>query len=240
VNDLSKKPVLRPEQKEVTYSSARWEILQQLRKRSLQVMKKLENSHLQATVHGSIARGDVTKTSDIDIFISNPISSFSVETALERSGFQVLERKIIQATPLYALKAYIELESQTSVSFPLVKMRQVEKEFYRFGGEVTVSVLEKNKRVLGVDKRLMLIEPTSEGHVETTVINKEREVAKLLDISTNTVLDRVRALLRRDKVGRTGVYIEKELNSEETFEEAMKKLADNNPAVRRRIKFFKK
>jgi len=240
VNDLSKKPVIRPEQKEVTYSSARWEILQQLRKRSLQVMKKLENSHLQVTVHGSIARGDVTETSDIDIFISNQISSFSVETALERSGFQVLERKIIQATPLYALKAYIELESQTSVSFPLVKMRQVEKEFYRFGGEATVSILEKNKRVLGVDKRLMLIEPTSEGHVETTVINKEREVAKLLAISTNTVLDRVRALLRRDKVGRTGVYIEKELNSEETFEETMKKLADNNPAVRRRIKFFKK
>jgi len=240
VNDLSKKPVIRPEQKEVTYSSARWEILQQLRKRSLQVMKKLENSHLQVTVHGSIARGDVTETSDIDIFISNQISSFSVETALERSGFQVLERKIIQATPLYALKAYIELESQTSVSFPLVKMRQVEKEFYRFGGEATVSILEENKRVLGVDKRLMLIEPTSEGHVETTVINKEREVAKLLAISTNTVLDRVRALLRRDKVGRTGVYIEKELNSEETFEETMKKLADNNPAVRRRIKFFKK
>ena len=240
MNDLSKKPVIRPEQKEVTYSSARWEILQQLRKRSLQVMKKLENSHLQVTVHGSIARGDVTETSDIDIFISNQISSFSVETALERSGFQVMERKIIQATPLYALKAYIELESQTSVSFPLVKMRQVEKEFYRFGGEATVSILEENKRVLGVDKRLMLIEPTSEGHVETTVINKEREVAKLLAISTNTVLDRVRALLRRDKVGRTGVYIEKELNSEETFEEAMKKLADNNPAVRRRIKFFKK
>lgn len=237
---MSKKPVIRPERKEVTYSSSHWEILNQLRGRSLQVMKKLEKYHLQATVHGSIARGDVTQTSDIDMFISNPRSSFSVETALEMSGFEVLERKIIQATPLYALKAYLELEGQTSVSFPLVKMRQVEKEFYRFGGEASVSILEKNKRVLGVDKRLMLIEPTSEGHIETTVINMEKEVSKLLAISQNTVLDRVRALLRRDKVGRTGVFIEKELNPEETFEQAMKKLADKNPAVRRRIKFFKK
>jgi uncharacterized protein len=237
---LSKKPVTRPDQKEVIYSSGRWKTLEQLRKRSLEIMKKLESSHLLSTVHGSIARGDVTQTSDIDIFISNPISSFAVETALERSGFQVLERKIIQATPLYALKGYIELDNQTSISFPLVKMRQVEKEFYRFGGEATVSVLEKNKRVLGVDKRLMLIEPTTEGHIETTIINKEKEVAKLLAISPSTVLDRKRALLRRDKVGRTGVYIEKDLNPEETFEQGMKKLADNNPAVRRRIKFFQK
>ena len=237
---MSKKPITRPDQKEVTYSSTHWEILEQLRKRSLEVMKKLENSHLVSTVHGSIARGDVTQTSDVDIFISNPMSSFAVETALESSGFQVLERKLIQATPLYALKGYIELDGQTSVSFPLVKMRQVEKEFYRFGGEATISILEKNTRVSGVDKRLMLIEPTAEGHKESTIVNKEKEAAKLLGISPTTVLDRTRALLRRDKVGRTGVYIEKELNPEETFEQAMKKLADNNPAVRRRIRFFQK
>ena len=230
----------RAEQKEVTYSAGHWEILEQLRKRSLQIMKTLESSHLQVSVHGSLARGDVTETSDIDLFISNPGSSFAVETALERSGFQVLERKLIQATPLYALKGYIELDGQTSLSFPLVKMRQVEKEFYRFGGEATVSGLEKNKRVLGVDKRLMLIEPTTKGHIETTVVNKEKEVAKLMRISPNTVLDRERALLRRDKVGRTGVYIEKELNPEHTFEQAMKKLADTNPAVRRRIRFYQK
>jgi predicted nucleotidyltransferase len=41
-------------------------------------------------------------------------------------------------------------------------------------------------------------------------------------------------------VGRTGVFIEKELAPDETFEQAMKKLADQNPAVRRRIKFYQK
>jgi len=232
--------VKKAEQLEVVYDTSRWEILEQLRKKSIQVMRALDKSHLQVTVHGSIARGDVTQTSDIDIFISGPTSSFTVETALERSGFQVFERKIIQATPLYAIKGYIELDSQTSVSFPLVKMRQVEKEFYKFGGEVTVFDLEENKRVFGVDKRLMLIEPTTEGHIETTVLGEEKKVAKILGISPNTVLDRSRALLRRDRVGRTGVYIEKELPPEETFEQAMKKLADRNPAVRRRIRFFQK
>jgi len=54
------------------------------------------------------------------------------------------------------------------------------------------------------------------------------------------VLDRVHALLRRDEIGRTGVFIQKELAPDETFEQAMKKLADQNPAVRRRTKHHKK
>ena len=61
-------------------------------------------------------------------------------------------------------------------------------------------------------------------------------MAKLLSISVETVLDRVHALLRRDKVGRTGVFVERELNSDETFEMVLKQLADENPAVRRRLK----
>ena len=86
----------------------------------------------------------------------------------------------------------------------------------------------------------MLIEPTGEGHVESAVVGREEMVANLLGVSLNTVLDRVRALLRRDEVGRTGVFIERELAPDETFEQAMKKLADQNPAVRRRLKFYQK
>ena len=203
-------------------------------------MEMLDNCHLWSVVHGSIARGDVSETSDIDLFLHDPPSSFVIETALERSGFQVYQRTIIQATPLYALKGYILLDSQTSLSFPLVKLRPVEKDFYRFGGEASLSVIKEEKRVPGVDKRLMLIEPTTEGHVESSVASREEDVARLLGISLNTVLDRVSALLRRDDVGRTGVFIEKELAPDETFEQAMKKLADQNPAVRRRIKFYQK
>ncbi len=230
----------RAERLEIVYDKKRWKLLKQLRLRTIQIMETLYNAHLRSIVHGSIVRGDVSETSDIDVFLPDHPSSFIIETALERSGFQAYQRTIIQATPLYALKGYIELDQQTSLSFPLVKLRPVEKDFYRFGGEASLSTLRDDKRVLGVDKRLMLIEPTTEGHIENAVVGQEEMVANLLGVSLNTVLDRVRALLRRDEVGRTGVFIEKELAPDETFEQAMKKLAYQNPAVRRRIKFYQK
>jgi predicted nucleotidyltransferase len=237
---MAKKPVKRAERVEVVYGRKRWKLLKQFREKTVQIMETLDNRHLRSIVHGSIARGDVSETSDIDVFLPDPPSSFVIETALERSGFRVYQRTIVQATPLYALKGYIVLDSQASLSFPLVKLRPVEKDFYRFGGEASLSMLRGDKRVPGVDKRLMLIEPTDEGHVESAVVGREKEAANRLGVSLNTVLDRVRALLRRDEVGRTGVFIERELAPDETFEQAMKKLADQNPAVRRRIKFYRK
>ena len=237
---MAKKPMKRGERIEVLYDKRHWKLLKQLRAKTIQIMETLDNCHLRSIVHGSIARGDVSETSDIDVFLPSPPSSFVIETSLERSGFRVYQRTIVQATPLYALKGYIGLDPQTTLSFPLVKLRPVEKDFYRFGGEASLSTLREDKRVLGVDKRLMLIEPTVYGHVESAVVGREKEVANLLGVSLNTVLDRVHALLRRDEVGRTGVFIERELAPDETFEQAMKKLADQNPAVRRRIKFYQK
>jgi hypothetical protein len=198
-------------------------------------MEGLENFHLEAIVHGSIARGDVNRKSDIDVFIPFQPSSFLVETALEKAGIPVNRRLVVQATPTYAMKAYIEIDENASVSFPLMKMRKVEREFYKFGGEVSLENLREGLRVCGVDKRLMLIEPTEKGHRESTIVGCEDQVAKLLGISTDTVLDRVHALLRRDEVGRTGVFIKEELSSDETFEMTLKRLADQNPAVRRRL-----
>lgn len=237
---MAKKPVKRAERVEIIYDKRRWKLLKQLRLKAVEIMETLDNCHLRSIVHGSIARGDVSETSDIDVFLPDPPSSFIIETSLERSGFPVYHRTIVQATPLYALKGYIGLDQQSSLSFPLVKLRPVEKDFYRFGGEASLSTLKEEKRVLGVDKRLMLIEPTVEGHVESAVVGREEEVANLLAVSLNTVLDRVRALLRRDEVGRTGVFIERELAPDETFEQALKKLVDQNPAVRRRAKFYQK
>jgi predicted nucleotidyltransferase len=237
---MSKKPVRRAEQVEIEYDKKHWKLLRQLRSKAINLMETLNNLHHRSIVHGSISRGDVSETSDIDLFLLDQPSSFSIETALERSGFHIYERRIIQATPLYALKGYIELDPQTSLSFPLVKLRPVEKDFYKFGGEASLSALKEEKRVKGVDKRLMFIEPTAKGHVESSVVGQEETVANILGIDFNTVMDRVRALLRRDDVGRPGVFIKKELASDETFEQAMKKLADQNPAVRRRIKFYQR
>ncbi|MEM3459398.1 MAG: nucleotidyltransferase domain-containing protein [Candidatus Bathyarchaeia archaeon] len=233
---MTTKPERHVEYREIVYDAERWSLLKEFRQKATQLMEALESFHLESVVHGSIARGDVNKKSDVDVFIPSQVSSFTVETALEKRGIPVNRRVVVQATPTYAMKAYIEIDENTSVSFPLMKMRTVEREFYKFGGEASLENLKDNMRVCGVDKRLMLIEPTKEGHREIIIIGREEQIAKLLGISVETVLDRVHALLRRDEVGRTGVFIEKELSSDETFEMALKRLADQNPAVRRRMK----
>lgn len=230
------KPKKHAEYKEVVYNSARWALLEELREKATRIMTALESFRLRTLVHGSIARGDVNKNSDVDVFIAEPQSSFLVETALERAEIPVNMRLLIQATPNYAMKAYVEVDAETSVSFPLMRVRRVEREFYRFGGEVTLNQLKSGVRVVGVDKRLMFIEPTMKGHVESSIVGCEEAVAKRLGVSVETVLDRVHVLLKRDEVGRTGVFLKRELASDETFELAMKKLADENPAVRRRMR----
>ena len=233
---MAVKPTKHGDFNEVTYSSARWAMLKELRGKAVGVMEALEMFHLQSLTHGSIARGDVKLGSDVDVFIPEVQNSFLVETALEKAKIPVNSRLIVQATPSYAMKAHIEIDEKTTVSFPLMEMRRVEREFYRFGGEVNLNQLKADVRVAGVDKRLMLIEPTEKGHVESSVVGREEFTAKILGIAAETVLDRVHALLKRDAVGRTGVFVKRELTPDETFELALKKLADLNPAVRRRMK----
>jgi len=219
----------------VIYSNAQWALLGELREKAMRIMRALEGFRLRTLVHGSVARGDVNKNSDVDVFITELPSSFLVETALERAGLPVNARLLVQATPNYAMKAHIEVDSKVSVSFPLMRMRRVEREFYRFGGQVSLQQLKTGARIAGVDKRLMLIEPAEKGHVESSIIGREEEAARCLGVSAETVLDRVHVLLKRDEVGRTGVFMKRELDSDETFEMALKRLVDENPAVRRRM-----
>jgi predicted nucleotidyltransferase len=211
-------------------------LLREYRWKAAKLMATLESSHIQPIIHGSIARGDVTAKSDIDIFIPEPPSSFLVETALESTGISFNARYVVQATPNYAMKAHIEIDEKTTVSFPLMWMRKVEREFYRFGGELGLAHLQRGYRTVGVDKRLMLIEPTLKGHMESNIVGREEQTGKILGVSVETIIDRVHALLKRDEVGRTGVFVKKELNEDETFELALKRLAIVNPAVRRRIR----
>jgi uncharacterized protein len=232
---MAVKPTKQGEQKEAIYTSLRWQQLKELREKAVWIMEALEVFHLRSLTHGSIARGDVKLGSDVDIFIPEVQSSFIVESALEKAKIRVNSRFIVQATPSYAMKAHIEIDENKTVSFPLMEMRRVEREFYRFGGEVNLAQLKANIRVVGVDKRLMLIEPTEKGHVESCVVGKEEFAAKVLGVAAETVFDRVHALVRRDVVGRTGVFVKKELSQDETFELALKRLSEQNPAVRRRM-----
>ena len=81
------------------------------------------------------------------MFIPEVQNSFLVETALEKAKVPINSRFIVQATPSYAMKAHIEIDETTTVSFPLMEMRRVEREFYRFGGEVNLNQLKANVRV---------------------------------------------------------------------------------------------
>jgi hypothetical protein len=229
------KPAKRSEYLEVIYTAEHWSLLKTLREEALRIMEVLSRAHLESIVHGSIARGDVGPKSDIDIFMPLRASSFNVETTLEKAGIKVSQRVLVQATPTYAIKAHVQIDEATAVSFPLTTMRTVEREFYRFGGEASLEALKNNRRVLGVDKRLMLIVPTERGHRESSIVGQEEQAAKILGISGQTVKDRVQTLIRRDQIGRTGVFVEIEVPEDQTFEMALHQLADQNPAVRRRL-----
>lgn len=232
---MAKKPLLRSERIEVIYSDERWALLHRLRTEAIELMGAFKQVNLDSITHGSIARGDVSAKSDVDVFIPLPPASFIIELALEAAGLPISRRFLVQATPFYAVKGHIEVDERRSVSFPLTRLRTVEREFYKFGGEITVPMLKLDRRVLGVDKRLMLIEPVADGHIESTIIGREEVVAKLLNIGVEAVFDRVRALSRRDRVGRTGVFIKRELAPDESFESVLRGLIKKIPAVRRRV-----
>ena len=219
---MAKKVERRGEVREVVYDESRWRLLDELRSVAVDLMEKLNRFNIPSIVYGSVARGDVSETSDVDIFVYSPPSSFILETALESVGIKPMRRLIVQATPQYAVKAYIYLEDNISVSFPLVSLSRLETEFYYFGGALSLEDLKREKRVPGVDKRLMLIEPTEYGHIESPVIGNEAITAKILGVSVDIVNQRVRVLMKRDKIGRTGVYLKRKLKENESFEQRIK------------------
>jgi len=224
------------EQIEIPYDAERWRLFQLMRSEAADMIHPLADHHIDAIAYGSIARGDVSEGSDIDIFIRQPPAVTLIEASLERYGIQVIMREIVQATPSYAAKGYILVGERRSYSFPLVELRTVELEFYGFAGSVDASQIDDGIRVPGVDKRLMLIEPTPSGHVESPIPGREGTVAKILGIGVGVVLDRVRTLRRRERIGRTGVFLKRSLAPEESFGEVFKKLSKSRPAVRRRLR----
>jgi predicted nucleotidyltransferase len=228
---LAKKPEMLHEPREVLYDQEHWNHLQNLRSEALGNITKLESGGFKPFVYGSVARGDITKSSDIDIIILRPVSSYRLELVLK----QPIKRELVQATPSMVLKGHIHLPENIVVTFPLFKLRPREEEFYRWGGLIDSNGLRSETRVCGVDKRLVLIEPTETGHLEQGVIGKEQEVSKKLNVSIGIAQERVRVLTRRDNVGRTGVYLTRTLNEDESFEAVAKNLQDSDPALRRTI-----
>ena len=221
---------------EVEYTEERWRILGEKRAKAIHLMRALRGLG-RPIIHGSIARGDVDKNSDIDVVIPSPVPPGLVELALERAGYRPVRRLIVQATPSYVPKVYFILDHREEmvVSVPLAPLRPREREFYKWGGELGLEGVERGARVPGVNKELLLIIPTERGHIEAEIEGIEGLVARILGISVETVMERVRVLTRRREHGRTGVYIEEEVPPGEPVEEAVRRLAERNKFFRRAV-----
>ncbi len=219
--------------REVVYTQDRWLLLKKLREVAINILKALKVRGIEGIAHGSLARGDVNEKSDVDVFIPEVVPSYIVEGLLQDSGFQILKRELTQATPNHVVKAIIYLEENVKVTFPLLPLRQREREFYRFGGEIGLRDLEEGRRVPGVDKRLMLIFPTDYGHYEYSIIYNSVEVSKIVGVSLELINERIRVLTRRDEIGRTGIYFKTELRDDENFEEKLRERASKDPSLRR-------
>jgi predicted nucleotidyltransferase len=216
--------------RKVVYDDDKWGLLSSIRSKALIVMEKI--SDFQPILYGSVARGDVHKGSDIDFFIEHIPETYLLEMALDDMGIK--ERSIVQATPWHLVKGSITLFTGETITFPITESKLREIEFYYFGGAIELDDLKEDKRVPGVDKRLILIRPTEDGHIEEEITGREAEVSKLLNISIDIVRERSQVLTRRDKIGRTGVYLNRALMHDESFEQVLKEICDKDSNVRRR------
>lgn len=222
----------------IVYSEDRWRLLENLRSKAGKIMEVLTARNLETITYGSIARGDVKPTSDIDIFIPYPFSSAILQVYLEENGFKIYRKVLVQATPSYVPKAYMYLDEEelTSVSFPLAKMKKEELEFYKLAGQIDYTMLREGRRVPGINKELKLIIPVEEGHVEMPLKSNVELAAKIIGLDPKTIRNRIRVLEKRREHGRTGVYREIDLSGEESFEEVLSFLEARDPALRRRLK----
>ncbi len=230
-----KKVVYLSDEVEVIYSEKRWRILEEKRALASRILEALEMYGIRGgMVYGSVARGDVSEDSDVDVVVPYLVNPALVEVSLESAGFEIFKKVLVQATPNHVPKLHIYLDDLTCVTVPLAELRPREYEFYKFGGAVTLDDILEGKRVSGVDKRLMFIEPTEKGHKEWSVLGREAEVAERLGISIDTVKERIYVLTKRDKVGRTGIYLKIELPKNASVEEILERLAKDEPGIRKR------
>jgi len=235
---MKEKVSYRKDAREKIYDKEDWERLREMRMHAQKIMEKLP---IESYVHGSLARGDVKKTSDIDIILLEVVPSYKIEYSLSSVWLGFQSREIVVACPNSVPKAHIHIDDRVTITLPLLKMKETEEDFYRFSGLVGINDMMKGEkigeRVAGVNKKLELITPTENGHIEEGIIGMEPEVSRRLNVGIEIVKERVRVLTRRDKIGRTGVYIKSKVPDEETFEEHLESLSDSEPALKRQMRY---
>ncbi|AAY79496.1 nucleotidyltransferase domain-containing protein [Sulfolobus acidocaldarius] len=216
---------------EVAYTNEHWKVLIEKRKIAMEILNYLTKLGMEGFVYGSVARGDVNKESDIDIVIFNP-------NILGLDLISCDHKFIVQATPFSTPKAYISLdhEEKKVISFPLSKLTKKETEFYYFGGLLSRDEIIKDIRAPGVNKKLSIIIPTKEGHIELPLKGNEDYAVKVIkNVSKDTIMERERLLTKREEKGHTGIFIKYELTREESLQEAFRDLYKSNKYFRRVI-----
>jgi predicted nucleotidyltransferase len=139
------------------------------------------------------------------------------------------------ATPLDSIKLYIHLSELESITLPLSKLGKNVIDFYNFGGKINLNDLNSGVRVPGIDKRLVLIKPNLNGHEEISIIGNESFAAKEVGVSLDIVNERIRVLLKREKFGKTGVFLKRNLHLNESTEEVLKTLAKKKAIIRKKL-----
>jgi predicted nucleotidyltransferase len=232
---MSGEKILRNYNNTIIYTEMDWKLLIEKRKTASVLMNIFQKEGIKPFVYGSLARGDVHQESDIDIIIPQMIPSYKIEFILHKNGYSNYFREIIMATPTDSIKFYIYLSELETITIPLSKFDKRNMDFYDFGGKVGLKELKNNLRTAGIDKRLVLIKPNLRGHDEYSIIGNEHLVAKELNINIQTIIERKKVLLKREKLGRTGVFLKRQLTINESTEEVLKKLADKKSIIRKKL-----
>jgi predicted nucleotidyltransferase len=232
---MKEKKILRDHFKIIPYSENHLQLLLEKRERSKILLEMFVKDGINPYIYGSVARGDVHNDSDIDIALIQLIAPYQIEMILEKNGFKNCFREIIMATPADTLKLYIYLNELESIIIPLSKLNKKSREFYDYGGKINLDQIKNDVRVPGIDKRLVLIQPISNGHKEYSIIGNENLAAKQLNIGIDLINERKKVLLKREKFGKTGVFLKRSIELRETTELALKKLANKNSIVRKKM-----
>jgi len=236
MNELTMVNILRNHNRSIKYKKNDWELLNNKRQQALKLLNIFVAAGFNPCIYGSLARGDVHIDSDIDIVFLQRISSFLVEHVLFKNGYDNYFREIIMATPGDTIKLYIYLSELESITIPISPFDKKSLEFYSFGGKINQNQLNRKIRVPGIDKRLVFIKPTIDGHEESSILGSEHNVAKEINVDIETIIERRNVLLRREQYGRTGVFLKRALNPDESTEDVLKLLAKKKAIIRNKLR----
>lgn len=220
---------------EIFYDEVRWATLWEKRAAALRIMEALLKSGIHSIVYGSVARGDVHRLSDVEVYIPRPVSPVLAETIIEREFGGWIRREVVQATPSYVPKGYIYIDELSIVSFPLAETLKTEAVFYDIAGKLDLEGIRRRDRVVGMNKALRVIIPTSYGHSEFPAEKDPELAATLIGVDPLDLRKRINVLMRRKQHGKTGVYRKIVLEEGEGFSSVLNQLLERNPWIRRRM-----